>query len=277
MLLKSMKSVIVALAVSAASALGAPLAAACGPDTDCVLGDRRYRIYLPAGLTAPFGAVVYAHGHGGTAAGVMANGSLRAMADRLGVALIALKSSGRGWRLPSAPGAAAGEDGRIELDYVDDVLDDALRRFDIDPSRVMASGFSSGAMMVWHIACRRPERFAGFAPIAGVFWRPIPDDCASAFPNIFHVHGTSDRVVPLEGRAIGAARQGDVPETIAMAAAAGGYVEEPERYVDGRLECARRSRPDGALLEFCLHDGAHDFRPEYLERAWRALEASGAL
>jgi len=33
----------------------APIAYACGPDSDCILGDRSYRISIPEGATAPVG------------------------------------------------------------------------------------------------------------------------------------------------------------------------------------------------------------------------------
>ena len=49
-------------------------ALACGPDTDCMLGDRHYRIAMPEGQsTDPVGAVVFAHGYRGSAAAVMQN------------------------------------------------------------------------------------------------------------------------------------------------------------------------------------------------------------
>lgn len=253
-------------------------ALACGPDTDCAVGERAYRIYAPETLGAGGGrgAILYAHGYGGSAAGVMRNASMRAMADRLGVALIAIKSAGRGWILPGSP-SAPDSDGSIEFDYAIAALDDAIARFDLDPDRILAAGFSGGGMMVWELACRRGDRFAGFAPIAGVFWRPIPEGCAGRFQNVLHVHGTSDEVVPLAGRPIGPARQGDVYDALALAAARGGYATEETVAAEGRLDCARRENGSGDLLELCLHPGGHDFRPEYIERAWRALERRGAL
>ena len=71
--------------------LAAPMALACGADSDCMVGDRSYRISLPEGVDVPVGAVVWAHGYRGTAAGVMRNGSLRKMVHAEGLALIALQ------------------------------------------------------------------------------------------------------------------------------------------------------------------------------------------
>ena len=70
------------------AALIAGPVAACGEDTDCVVGDRTYRI---AGAeNAPNGALIFAHGYRGSAAGVMRNRGLAALADDFGLALIAM-------------------------------------------------------------------------------------------------------------------------------------------------------------------------------------------
>ena len=55
--------------------------------------------------------------------------------------------------------------------------------------------------MVWDVACLRPETAAGYASIAGGFWKPGSTECAGPV-HLFHTHGFSDRIVPLEGRAI---------------------------------------------------------------------------
>uniref|UniRef100_UPI0022EA2C18 hypothetical protein n=1 Tax=Falsiroseomonas oryzae TaxID=2766473 RepID=UPI0022EA2C18 len=54
-------------------ALPAPAALACGPESDCPVGDRAYRIRMPDAV-APgtrVGAVLFAHGAGGRATDTM--------------------------------------------------------------------------------------------------------------------------------------------------------------------------------------------------------------
>ena len=82
-------------------------AVACGPDTDCVIGDRTYRIRMPEGHdgVTPVGAIVFVHGYRGTAAGVMRNKSLMKVASDLGVALIAVTSVGGDWSVAIVRGA----------------------------------------------------------------------------------------------------------------------------------------------------------------------------
>lgn len=256
-------------------------AAACGAETDCLVGDRTYRVRMPAGHdgATPVGAVLYAHGFRGSAAAVMEDEALGEAVSDLGLALIAPASRRQDWTMPGSP--MVGDD---EIGYFEELLDDVSGRFPIDPDRIMAAGFSSGGMMVWTLACDLGDRFAGFAPVSGTFWEPIPASCPSGPASLFHVHGTSDRMVPLEGRALDkqdhqhndrSATQGDVFEAIEMYAAFGGF-GEPESYQDGEFDCARRTNPVAQVLELCLHPGGHSFDPSWVVRAWHELEALGA-
>ncbi|RAI03461.1 polyhydroxybutyrate depolymerase [Acuticoccus sediminis] len=243
-------------------------ALACGADSDCTVSGRTYRIALPKG-EGPFPAILYFHGYGGSAEGVMDFTALRETADRLGAALIAMDSAGKGWLIRNAPRRGL-EDSDIELDAVDAVLADVTKRFEIDPKRIMAAGFSGGAMMTWTLACRRGADFVGFVPIAGTFWAPIPTDCDNPPVDILHFHGTSDTVVPLAGRAIGDTRQGNVEEAVAAFRKAAHHgapetVDAPEGLA---LTCDGSSGDDGTRIIVCLHDGGHEVRPGWIAWGW---------
>lgn len=249
---------------------------ACGPDTNCALGDRHYRIAMPEGHdgATPVGAIVFAHGYRGSARGVMNNGNLRRMVSDMGLALIAVKSGGDDWDIPGVP-SHVDSDGVAEMAYFDAVVSDATARFAIDPARLMMSGFSAGGMVTWELACNRPDLFAGFAPVSGTFWQGPPEDCAAP-ANVVHIHGTADRTVPLSGRQIAQTKQGDVLEVLAMYGAFGGYAETETVDVD-RLSCARSVNASGNVLEFCTFDGGHSFSRGFLSYAWSRLQAAGAL
>jgi len=245
-------------------------AAACGPESDCVLGDRTYRIALPDG-EGPFGAIVFMHGYRGTAAGVMRNEGLREVARELGVALVAPKSGGEDWLIRNAPRKGFGDDSR-ELVFFDALLDDLAARFPVDPGRILATGFSAGGMMTWTLACHRGERFAAFMPIAGTFWAPIPRTCPGAPVEVLHIHGTQDTVVPIAGRPIADTRQGDVREAVAMFREAGGYapaeggLDAPET-----LSCEVAQAAGGERLALCLHGGGHSVSAQWLRFGYAAL------
>lgn len=244
----------------------------CGVDVPCSVPGGEYRVRMPRGWdgSSRVGAIVFLHGYGGTAENEINNAGLIAVASDLGLALVAPQGRDRSWSFPGSP-----EQVRDDVAFIGAVLDDAVARHAVDPARVMASGFSVGGSMVWYLACNAGDRFAGFAPVAGAFWEPAPTQCPGPVPNLFHVHGTADTVVPMAGRAIGdTTRQGDVLEGFAFWQAKGACTEEtPEEFRLAALDlsCRRHTHCGGATLELCLHPGGHVIRPAWVKRAWGEL------
>ncbi|WP_299727337.1 prolyl oligopeptidase family serine peptidase [uncultured Tateyamaria sp.] len=247
---------------------------ACGPDTNCEIGARHYRIAMPEGVSGSVGAIVFAHGYRGSARGVMRNMGLRRMVADMGLALIAPKSARDDWDIPGAPSDMAST-GALEMAYFEAVIADAAARFAIDPERIMMSGFSAGGMVTWELACQRPDLFAGFAPVSGTFWQGPPAACAAP-ASVIHIHGTTDRTVPIGGRAIGPTKQGDVMEVLAMYRSAGNFGPATDVTVEN-MDCARQDNASGDVLEFCTFEGGHSFSRTYLAYAWDRLEAAGRL
>ena len=261
----------IVLAVLALFASGSEPATACGVDTDCRLGHRYYRIALPEPMPAGpmIGAIVYMHGYRGTVDGVMSNRGLRDMANGLGVALIAAKSLFEGWALPNAPSQRVADPSQ-ELDYFKALIDDVTGRFPIDRKRLLAAGFSAGGMMTWTLACEMGEAFFAFVPIAGTYWSPVPDRCADGPVNLVHYHGLTDSVVPLLGRRIAQAKQGEVPLALDAMVRMGAYTQVETR-TEGTLVCEHRAEARGTVLEFCTHPGGHEMSPRFIARAWTML------
>ncbi len=263
-----MRSVlIVSVSLLFASLFNPTTAYTCGVDEDCLIGERTYRIRMPDPATNPAkkpGAIIYLHGYSGSAAGVMRNKNMgKAVAD-MGLALVAPKSAYRGWAIPDNPSNRP----EVEFDYFDKLLTELVSKHGIDPDKIMVSGFSGGGMTVWNLACRMSERFIGFVPISGTFWAPVPDTCPAPPANVSHIHGTSDPVVPIEGRPIADTHQGSVTKTLSMYAELGGYNTPPEVYEDAGLECSSRENPDGKILEYCSHPGGHSLKTLYVTRSW---------
>jgi len=254
-----------------------PAALACGPDTDCVIDDRTYRIRMPEGHDGnrEVGAIVFAHGYRGTSAGVMRNAALADLATELGVAVIAAKTRGQDWSIPGVPSQSRDET-IDELAYFDRVIDDAASRFPIDRERLLATGFSAGGMMVWNLICHNSDAFAAFAPIAGTFWVPEPETCTSPAANVVHIHGDADPIVPLEGRPIADTAQGNVFDVLAMYRHYGAYGEATPEEVDG-LRCENSANADGEILNFCLFSGGHSFETRFIRHAWDVFVDAGRL
>ncbi|GFE50627.1 hypothetical protein So717_23800 [Roseobacter cerasinus] len=263
--------------LTAALSLFGTAALACGPDTNCRLGDRHYRVAMPEGHdgTTRVPALVFSHGYRGSAQGVMRNGSLRRMASDLGVALIAAKSKDDDWVIPNAP-RHMDTDGAPEFTYFAALLDDATARFPIDGDRIVATGFSAGGMMTWNLACSMSDRFAGFIPISGTFWLKPPQSCSGPVASILHIHGTIDRTVPLDGRPIGPTHQGKVSAALKMYRDYGGFAPQGEATY-GDLACVEEASETGDILKFCLFEGGHSFRTEFVRFGWDQLTQAGRL
>lgn len=256
------------------AASGSPQAAAavdaCQGTEGCKVADGRYRLVLPAAPAQgrKLGAIMFFHGWQGSAEETAADPGLRALADRLGVALIAPDGEGRTWSYPGSPGHY-----RDEFAFTRHVLADVAARFPVDPGRVMASGFSQGASMVWYLACETPTLFKAYAPVAGAFWEPLPASCAPRRPPLMHFHGVSDTTVPFAGRRIARDyRQGDLFKSIAILEPAAKPAPAGVMQAGASALACRSLVGEGApVLELCLHPGGHMVDPAWIERAWRRM------
>jgi len=269
------KFLVLALAVSGFSFISD--AQACGPDTDCVLEDgRTYRIRMPEGHdgVTKVGAIFFMHGYRGSAKGVMKNKNLGKTVSDLGLAFVAPKSSYEDWALPGDPSNSV----PVELPYFESVIKDISEKFTVDTSKLMASGFSAGGMMTWNLACDRSHLFAAYAPIAGTFWEPAPKTCPTDPVSIIHMHGTTDKIVPLTGRPIRATHQGNVPNVLEMYSKHGGF-EKSRSYQEAEfeLQCEESKNDAGQILEICLHPGGHSMSSAYLGRAWNKFVELGII
>jgi len=86
-----------------------------------------------------------------------------------------------------------------DVGYLDAVLDDALARYPIDPSRVFFTGVSNGGFMAQRYACDRAERVRGFASVSGALWEDLAK-CAPSKPvAALLIHGDADEIVRYDG------------------------------------------------------------------------------
>lgn len=83
-----------------------------------------------------------------------------------------------------------------DLAFVDGLLDTLGAELCLDTSRVYATGLSYGAVMTSFLACQRSDRFAAFAPVAGINLlgctppRPVP---------VITFHGSADPILRFDG------------------------------------------------------------------------------
>ncbi len=230
----------------------------------CSFGDNgEYRVYPPPGWdgTRAIGAFVFVHGHRSSAADMVNYAELAAAVHGLGFMLVAPQGLGDSWSTPGSPGDGK----RDELRFMAAMLDDLEKRFRIDRTRLVASGFSQGASVVWEIACRGDGRFAAFVPVAGVWWQPMPTACSAPPRPLLHIHGINDPVMPMGGRNLRDRwKQGDVSIAVATMRVNNGCQIGGKRRSEqrGEMTCVfEDSCATGKPVALCLHHGDHHTNP----------------
>ena len=242
-----------------------PFAAmACGDGNRCKVDGGYYLAAVPDDWDGkrPLGLVVYFHGWGGTPEGTFRNKSmLRGAINRDAIFVAPFAKTGY-WK---QIGKGRAEGGRDEAAYIRAVMADVSRRWPIDQSRTLASGFSRGASMVWNVACYTGDLFRGYAPIAGGFWNDNPRTCPSGPVNLRHIHGLKDKVVAYDE--IGIYDSMPIPEGIDILARGNGDSGKKRNVPSGdrRLTCTRQDQSSsGRVLEVCLHPRGHSIPGEWV-------------
>jgi polyhydroxybutyrate depolymerase len=112
-----------------------------------------------------------------------------------------------------------------DVRFVSDLLRRLQRTLCVDSRRVYATGVSNGGGMAARLGCELSARFAAIAPVAGGY-RSL-DPCRATRPvSVLEIHGTSDPVVPYDGRPPDYA--GSVPRFLAGWTARNGCGTQPQ-------------------------------------------------
>ncbi|PJE38181.1 polyhydroxybutyrate depolymerase [Pseudooceanicola lipolyticus] len=250
-------------------AVGPVAVAACGGAQDpSRIATGAYHLVLPDGWQGG-PAVIYLHGYGSSSAKVLGTTTLVEGFTGRGYAFIA--PTALPWR-EGNPTDWAIRDGwvaypRNDLQFLSDVLNDAVARVAVDPDRVLLTGFSRGGSMVWEAACLHPTLARGYAAVAGGFWLPETRDCIGPV-DLLHIHGFSDQVVPLEGRTIdnpglGRFTQADIWSGLQLWRRTNGCPSKPSGH-DASGEIWRRWWScDAGSVEVVLHPGGHGFPSQW--------------
>jgi polyhydroxybutyrate depolymerase len=112
-----------------------------------------------------------------------------------------------------------------DVGFVMAMIDSLGVNFNIDMSRIYATGFSMGGFFTNRLACERPEVFAAVASVAGTVGGGL--DCNPSQPlRIAHFHGTADQTVGYANNLFGSS----VPEWLEIWQDANGCSGDLEEY-----------------------------------------------
>src|SRR5580698_2387729 len=149
----------------------------------------------PTHKGAPLPVVVDLHGlsEGATLEAITTQFSPKALSD--GFIVVFPQGTGNpvGWNIQPGTSTHPNRD----IAFMNAMLDQLETRLCVDTSRVYATGLSDGALFTSLLACTMTNRFAAFAPVAGVV---VPTPCHPSRPvAIIAFHGTADPTLPFNG------------------------------------------------------------------------------
>ncbi len=165
---------------------------------------RYYKIRMPKPGSERVPALLVLHGGGGNAEQIEASVRLHELGEKEGFAVIYPEGTGvfahklLTWNAGGCCGSAVRQN-VDDVAFLGEVIDDAIARYRIDPSRVYATGFSNGSQMSYRLACELSEKIAAVAPVGGQI---VFSECRPKRPvPVMHVHGRRDHCASYDGGA----------------------------------------------------------------------------
>jgi polyhydroxybutyrate depolymerase len=113
-----------------------------------------------------------------------------------------------------------------DVGLVNYLIDTLATQYNIDTTRIYATGFSMGAFMTHRLGCELSHRLTAIASVAGQMALQLPDICnpTKEMP-IMHIHGTADGTVRYNG--YDSLQMLSVDSTLALWQLNNGCAEEP--------------------------------------------------
>jgi len=118
----------------------------------------------------------------------------------------------------NAPSIASQREGVDDVKFVRAIVEYLTSRYDIDRSRIFATGVSNGGIFCHYLAARASDLFAGIAPIIGGMAEPVAKTFNPSHPiSLLVIQSDADPFVPINGGPIaGSDRRGRVIATDEM-------------------------------------------------------------
>lgn len=164
---------------------------------------RDYHLYVPDGLLAtnePAALVINLHGATPAPAFARTFGSYMQQI----ISGMPIHAADHGYIVAHPQGRLHGDSqywvtrDNIDTGFINGLVDELSEELPVDPQRVFLTGFSSGGMLAWKLACEYSHRYAAIAPVAAD--RRAAPTCDSARPiPALGFHGTADPTVAYDG------------------------------------------------------------------------------
>ena len=163
---------------------------------------REYILHVPSSYDSntPCPLIINFHGYGGCASyfsNDVGDLNLLANSEKFIVAYpqAVVREKGAAYWDP-------GENGRQNIEendvyFTEKLISHISNEYNVDLSRVYATGYSNGGMMSYGLACSRGDLIAAIGIMSGIM---LPGSCGpDEYTSVIHFHGIADDVLPYEG------------------------------------------------------------------------------
>ncbi|MHC5599099.1 MAG: extracellular catalytic domain type 1 short-chain-length polyhydroxyalkanoate depolymerase [Nostoc sp.] len=158
---------------------------------------RTYYFYTPKSYNPdrPMPLVLVFHGDDGSGRSISNVTRFNELADKKGFIVVYPDGINQKWSL------RGNAQGRVDdVLFVSALLDHLKQQMNIDSHKVYATGFSRGGILTQALACKLPNKIAGFASVAGSLPVRLKPNCQPQTPiSMLMINGTNDRDVLYEG------------------------------------------------------------------------------
>ncbi len=164
---------------------------------------RQFLVYLPVDFDASEQMPVLFHYHGGDGSpeeAMQYEIDFRSLADADGFIAVYPAAMVDPDGCTCWNGEGPYSNGIDEIGFTSAMIDAMVSEFNVDASRLYASGFSLGGSEMYDLFCYLGDRFAAIASIAANMWEWTYEACEPAAPTAFlHILGTNDFYAPYNG------------------------------------------------------------------------------
>jgi polyhydroxybutyrate depolymerase len=164
--------------------------------------ERTYKVYVPLGFEEKedWAVVFNLHGFAGSGTDQLIVSDMNAVADTAGFLVVYPQGLDRESLGDTGPGWNGGRHPELvdDVAFFDALIDELYGAFDIDLSRVYATGLSQGGGMTYLLASDLGDRIAAIAPVAATMENTLEYTPTRPVP-ILQIHGTADGLVPYAG------------------------------------------------------------------------------
>lgn len=208
--MRTITAIILGLAALVSLAMGTPPAPRNEPLDLVFEGRSRHAlIRIPASYAGnPVPLMVSFHGRHGTGEDQRDLTHFNDVSDTYGFIVAYPDGVEQSWNALHGTGEAEAL-GVNDVGYTRALLNALREKYQIDPKRMYASGFSNGGFFTERIGCELSDQFAAIASVAGPMATALEPICAPGRPvPILYFHGTADRIVPYNGGETGGGGSG---------------------------------------------------------------------